>query len=108
MISVRMVDGIAQIQRDGDETTTSRARKNSKRLVRSPRSGQIRRVSTVSEIEHAADRLSPEEFAELACWIERRRAERFGSAPMMLRDHAAFLNSYAPEDEGLYDDGPAR
>ena len=21
-----------------------------------------------------------------------------------LRDHAAFLNSYAPEDEGLYDD----
>ena len=24
------------------------------------------------------------------------------------RDHAAFLNSYAPEDEGLYDDYPAR
>jgi hypothetical protein len=65
-------------------------------------------VSNVLEIERAADRLSPEEFAELACWVERRRAERLASAPMMLRDHAAFLNSYAPEDEGLYEDGPAR
>ena len=26
----------------------------------------------------------------------------------VLRDHAAFLNSYAPEDEGLYDDYSAR
>jgi hypothetical protein len=25
-----------------------------------------------------------------------------------MRAHAAFLNSYAPEDEGLYDDYPAR
>jgi predicted DNA-binding antitoxin AbrB/MazE fold protein len=25
-----------------------------------------------------------------------------------LRDHSAFLNSYAPEDEGLYDAYPAR
>jgi hypothetical protein len=24
------------------------------------------------------------------------------------RNHAAFLSSYAPEDEGLYDDCPAR
>ena len=24
------------------------------------------------------------------------------------RDHSAFLNSYAPEDEGLYDAHPAR
>ena len=24
-----------------------------------------------------------------------------------IRDHAAFLNSYAPEDEGLYDDHSA-
>ena len=23
--------------------------------------------------------------------------------PLALRDHEAFLNSYAPEDEGLYD-----
>jgi hypothetical protein len=25
-----------------------------------------------------------------------------------IRSHSAFLNSYAPEDEGLYDDYPAR
>ena len=25
-----------------------------------------------------------------------------------LSDHAAFLNSYAPEDEGLYDDYPSK
>ena len=25
-----------------------------------------------------------------------------------IRDHSAFLNSYAPEDEGLYDELPAR
>ncbi len=79
-----------------------------KRLVRQVLSRQIRPVSTVLEIERAADRLSPEEFAELASWFERRRAERLVSAPMMLRDHTAFLNGYTPEDEGLYDDGPAR
>jgi hypothetical protein len=27
---------------------------------------------------------------------------------MMLRDHSAFLNSYVPEDEGLYDDAAAK
>jgi hypothetical protein len=26
----------------------------------------------------------------------------------LLRDHRAFLNSYAPEDEGLYDDYASR
>ncbi len=26
------------------------------------------------------------------------------SEPEKIRDHTAFLNSYAPEDEGLYDD----
>jgi hypothetical protein len=25
-----------------------------------------------------------------------------------IRDHSAFLSSYVPEDEGLYDDYPAR
>jgi hypothetical protein len=25
-------------------------------------------------------------------------------SPQILRDHTSFLNSYAPEDEGLYDD----
>jgi len=28
--------------------------------------------------------------------------------PALVRDHAAFLNSYAPEDEGLYDAYPPR
>lgn len=28
--------------------------------------------------------------------------------PTPTRSHSAFLNSYAPEDEGLYDDYPAR
>ena len=26
------------------------------------------------------------------------------TAPQPIRGHSAFLNSYAPEDEGLYDD----
>lgn len=26
--------------------------------------------------------------------------------PLPIRDHSAFLNSYAPDDEGLYDDYP--
>lgn len=29
-------------------------------------------------------------------------------APIAIRDHTAFLMSYAPEDEGLYDDYPSR
>lgn len=29
-------------------------------------------------------------------------------AGMSVRGHDAFLNSYAPEDEGLYDDDPGR
>jgi hypothetical protein len=28
--------------------------------------------------------------------------------PAPLRDHSAFLSSYVPEDEGLYDASPAR
>ncbi len=28
--------------------------------------------------------------------------------PAPLREHSAFLNSYVPEDEGLYDARPAR
>jgi hypothetical protein len=32
--------------------------------------------------------------------------EPAGAAPV--RGHGAFLNGYAPEDEGLYDDDPGR
>jgi len=28
--------------------------------------------------------------------------------PSLLRDHSAFLSSYVPEDEGLYDADPTR
>lgn len=30
------------------------------------------------------------------------------TSPVITRSHDAFLNSYAPEDEGLYDDYPTR
>lgn len=30
------------------------------------------------------------------------------TAPQITRNHNAFLNSYAPEDEGLYDNYPTR
>ena len=36
--------------------------------------------------------------------LERVNLERATS----MRDHSAFLNGYAPEDEGLYDDYPTR
>ncbi len=29
------------------------------------------------------------------------------AVPTTIRSHSAFLNGYAPEDEGLYDDCPA-
>jgi hypothetical protein len=55
-------------------------------------------MSKVEEIERAVEQLPAQDFAQLADWIdERRRAQ-------LLRDHGAFLNGYAPEDEGLYDD----
>lgn len=36
--------------------------------------------------------------------VSIRPAEEEGAGGVALRDHSAFLNSYAPEDEGLYDD----
>jgi len=59
-------------------------------------------MSKVQEIEQAVEQLPPEDFAELASWIDERRGAQ------ALRDHSAFLNSYAPEDEGLYDNVAAR
>jgi hypothetical protein len=69
-------------------------------------------VKNVREIERALERLSIHEFMELAVWVDERRQElgmsnpSAGQAP--IRDHTAFLGSYAPEDEGLYDDAAAR
>lgn len=59
-------------------------------------------MSKVQEIEHAVEQLPPEDFSELTEWIDRKRQMQ------NTRDHSAFLNSYAAEDEGLYDDAVAR
>ncbi len=55
-------------------------------------------MSKVQEIEMEVEKLPPHDFAELASWIDQRRPAQIS------RNHSAFLNSYAPEDEGLYDD----
>jgi hypothetical protein len=70
-------------------------------------------MNTVAELEKAIEGLPRNEFEILAAWVEERsRALKspIDSIPsgrkkmLPTRDHAAFLNSYAPEDEGLYDD----
>ena len=63
-------------------------------------------MSKVEELEREIEQLPPEDFAELSAWMARRRKEFSqdnAHEPLSLRDHQAFLNSYAPEDEGLYD-----
>ena len=59
-------------------------------------------MSKVQEIERAVEQLPPEDFLELAAWIDRKRQAQ------NMRDHSAFLNSYSTEDEGLYDDAVSR
>jgi hypothetical protein len=59
-------------------------------------------MSKVQEIERAVEQLPPEDFSELAAWIDRKR--RIQSP----RSHDAFLKSYVSEDEGLYDDAVSR
>ncbi len=63
---------------------------------------QLSNMSRVQENENAVEQLPPEVFSELAAWIDRKREVQH------TRDHSAFLNSYAPGDEGLYDDAIAR
>jgi hypothetical protein len=79
-------------------------------------------MSKVEEIERAVEQLPLSDLTELAAWIDRRRwqletAELSKSQPtnapstqarLVVRDHTAFLHSYAPEDEGLYDDASTR
>jgi hypothetical protein len=57
-------------------------------------------MSKVQEIEQLIEQLPAENFAELAEWMQQRTSA--------IRDHRAFLNSYALADEGLYDDAVAR
>jgi hypothetical protein len=66
-------------------------------------------MRTVAEIERAIETLSPKDFRLLAAWVEKRAEElRPEKEVPAVRDHSAFLKSYAAEDEGLYDDAAAR
>jgi hypothetical protein len=64
-------------------------------------------MSKVEELEQVIEKLSPDDFARLSAWMLQRQTTLTGkgvNAPPPFRDHAGFLNSYSPEDEGLYDD----
>jgi len=53
----------------------------------------------------------PEDAAEIigpGHWIVSIRPANDAPHGGPIRDHSAFLNSYTPEDEGLYDDYSAR
>jgi hypothetical protein len=71
-------------------------------------------MSKIEEIEQAVEQLPLKDFAKLAVWIDQRcqQLEIFapatGDGHAVPRDHSAFLASYAPQDEGLYDDAAAR
>ena len=41
-------------------------------------------------------------------WLITIRPYAAATFTMPIRSHSAFLNSYAPEDEGLYDELPTR
>ena len=71
-------------------------------------------MSKIEEIEQALERLPLTDFVKVAVWVDQRR-QRLESSPAAIdksqgaaRDHSAFLNSYAPQDEGLYDDAATR
>ena len=71
-------------------------------------------MSKIEEIEQAVEQLPLTDFVKLAVWVDQRR-QQLEIAPsatdksrVVVRDHSAFLNSYAPQDEGLYDDAAAR
>jgi hypothetical protein len=70
-------------------------------------------MSKLEEIERAVEQLPLTDFVKLAGWFDQRRQRLLISAAAtdksqaVIRDHSAFLNSYAPQDEGLYDDAAA-
>jgi hypothetical protein len=69
-------------------------------------------MSKIEEIEQAVEQLPLTDFLKLAVWVDQRRQQldpsATGKSKAFVRDHSAFLNSYAPQDEGLYDDAAAR
>jgi hypothetical protein len=70
-------------------------------------------MSKIEEIEQAVEKLSLADFVKLAVWVDQRRQQldiprtAADGNPCFIRNHSAFLNSYAPQDEGLYDDAAA-
>jgi hypothetical protein len=50
-------------------------------------------------------------LVRLAAWVDQRRQQLevvpAANGGIAARDHSAFLSSYAPQDDGLYDDTPA-
>ena len=71
-------------------------------------------MNKIEEIERAVEQLPLIDFVKLADRVDQRRKElqvppcAADRNQRMVRDHSAFLTSYIPEDEGLFDDGPAR
>ena len=68
-------------------------------------------MSNIEEIEQAVEKLPLQDFVRLAAWVDQRR-QQLEVVPAVnggvaARDHSAFLKSYAPQDEGLYDDTAA-
>jgi hypothetical protein len=76
--------------------------------------GYFSAMSKIEEIEQAVEKLPLTDFVKLAIWVDQRRQQveisppATNKGPAAGRDHSAFLNSYAPQDEGLYDDAAAR
>jgi hypothetical protein len=70
-------------------------------------------MSSIEEIEQAVEKLPLQDFVRLAAWVDQRRPQlevilsAAANGGMAARDHSAFLNSYAPQDEGLYKLMPA-
>ena len=68
-------------------------------------------MSNIEEIEQAVEKLPLHDLVRLAAWVDQRRQQLevvpAASGGMAARDHSAFLNSCAPQDEGLNDDNPA-
>jgi hypothetical protein len=71
-------------------------------------------MSKIEEIEQAVEQLPPAEFVKPAVWVDQRRQQleispsAADKSQTVERDHSAFLNSYAPQEEGLFEDAPTR
>jgi hypothetical protein len=70
---------------------------------------QIKHLAYEIELEPGEKLALPTRLVEsvgAGRWVVTVSPARQGDAPV--RGHGAFLNGYAPEDEGLYDDYPGR